>query len=240
MGQFFQVLDGQMSRYKDRLVRDLRLSPEAATTLATTIDEELRSADQALLRELEKSSPLSIEQRLEWFSLYQVWKNDIDPRIEIPSDVDLSHVHLQNALMVMRARVHLYMSFVFAGDGLFQVLARRGRQGSALRACARYIRKNPLRALRNAVAHGNWELTTDGSVKYWARKGQDDSAWRDCWKWLRKHWARKGQDDSEAMSEFVASEEDVHFYVALSRCVAWASLSSFHEVLRKAEGHWQN
>ncbi len=140
---------------------------------------------------------MDIERRLMFFEDYNVWDVVIRPASECPSRHPLRHHIVQRAFVEMQWVRHLYCSFVFAGDGLFEILKRRGPAGSCVRKCSAFIRENPVRALRNAVAHGNWQMVPPSftSVEYWAKKGSS-------------------RDDP--YSVFHASLEDLQFYLDLT------------------------
>lgn len=112
----------------------------------------------------------------------------------------------------------LYMNYIYAGDGFFELLKKKAASGSVTKKIAGFIRDNPLRALRNAVAHGNWYLTISG-IKY---------------------FARKGSDPNESIVSFEASVDDLVFYEKVTSCVAWAALLSAARGCSEADGSLEN
>jgi hypothetical protein len=210
-----KTLDEQFRPYAPRTVEVLKIPYEQANSLATTIFQEITHADDAqLLSDLEGSSPLSLKHRLFFFENYQIWEGFIAPKLTCPSSHVLPAERVSNSFHEMLAIIQIYVSFVFAGDGLFQVLAKKAPKNSCVRKCSHYIRENPLRALRNAVAHGNWHLVYPNSLRY---------------------WARKGPDPNEPLTQFDATADDMNFYLSLTRCVAWATLLSINEKSGAAE-----
>lgn len=109
---------------------------------------------------------------------------------------------------VTRAQVIVqnYVCFIYLGEACFRVLARSTKSKSATRACCRYLTENPIRAFRNALAHANWEYKPDYSGLIF--------------------WAKKGSDPNESLSGFEVSQEDLNFWQALSRCVAYAAYTN--------------
>ncbi len=219
---FLRVLDEQMKTHFDKLVDrgKVGITPEAAENLATTISQEIGDApDATLWNELRSSPALSVKRRLFFFEDYQIWNAKIEPQLRCPNPGSLPPERVRTAHNEFLALIQLYMSFVFAGDALFEVLAKKSPPGSAVRKCTKLIRENPVRALRNAVAHGNWHLTASSSVRF---------------------WARKGRDLNEPMCEFEVSASDLSFYLALARCVAWTAYLVVAEHLGEKEGMLDN
>ncbi len=84
--------------------------------------------------------------------------------------------NIPNMPQLTRAQVIVqnYICFVYLGEACFQVLRREAPTGSTVKRCCRFLTDNPVRAFRNAVAHGNWKYTPEFSgLEFWARKGGD-------------------------------------------------------------------
>lgn len=207
-------LDRLVTRYTSRIVQEVGIPYQAANELATTITREIDHCDSGLLAGIRMSSPLSVKSRLLLFEEYFTWTGCIEPQVRrFQKDPDMPFEIQHNAVHKMLVLIQLYMNFVFAGDGLFEVLAKQGPSGSVMQKSARFIRNNPIRALRNAIAHGNWNLTTSGSIRYW----------------------RKGSDPNEPLSKFEATAQDFTFYVTFTQCVAWSSLLAVAKKLGDTE-----
>jgi hypothetical protein len=115
---------------------------------------------------------------------------------------------VKNNPFVTRAQVlsQNYICFVYLPESCFRVLAKSCPSGSAAKKCAQFLSNNPVRAFRNAVAHSNWTYRPDfGALVY---------------------WARKGSDDDEPLGRFEVGQDDLAFWQALSRCVAYAAFSN--------------
>jgi hypothetical protein len=210
------IIDERMRRHSRRLVDEVRIQPTQAHSVATTIFDEIRGAiDADLLKAIRDSSPMDIQRRLLFFEDYNVWDVVIRGASKCPTRHPLPPQIVQRAYVEMQWVVHLYCSFVFAGDGLFEVLKKRGPAGSCVRKCSAFIRENPVRALRNAVAHGNWQVVAPsfGSLDY---------------------WARKGESKDEPILQFHASLDDLRFYLDLTWCTAWASFLAVKESIGEA------
>ncbi|HMP03769.1 MAG TPA: hypothetical protein PKC45_14825 [Gemmatales bacterium] len=219
--QFLTVLDNQMRPYAPSVVGDIELSYDAANSLATTISREISTANNKddLLESLRASSALTVKRRLFFFEDLQIWNAKIEPTLHCPTEHEFPPERVETAFHEMLSVIQLYVSFVFVGDGLFECLAKEGPPDSCVQKCASYIRKNPIRALRNAVAHGNWHLTHTGTVKY---------------------WARRGPKANEALTQFEATADRMNFFVNLTRCVAWSSLRTVVNELGEGQGGLEN
>jgi hypothetical protein len=106
---------------------------------------------------------------------------------------------------VVRAQVitQNYLCFVYLGEACFTVLRKVAPQGSATKKCCGFLTDNPVRAFRNAIAHSNWRYLPDFSGL--------------------EFWAKKGGDPTETPSRFVVGQQELSFWQALARCVAYSS-----------------
>ena len=96
-----------------------------------------------------------------------------------------------------------YICFVYLKDTLFELLKRTMPSESITHKCCKYLLNNPVRAFRNSIAHGNWKYMTDFSgIEFWAYKGVPIAGPMDKW---------------------VVSQEDLSFWQALSRMVAYVT-----------------
>lgn len=104
-------------------------------------------------------------------------------------------------------RVHVlvqnYVAFVYMSDCLFVPL-RKAPDSTAVRRVCRFLTDNPVRAFRNAIAHGNWCYKDDYSGM--------------------RFWAKKGSETTEPMIEWAVEQNDLDFWQALARCAAYTVL----------------
>lgn len=109
---------------------------------------------------------------------------------------------------VTRAQVltQNYICFVYLPEACFRVLARTAPAGSAAKKCARFLSDNRIRDFRNAIAHANWTYRPDFKAII--------------------YWARKGPDPAEVLEKFEVDQDDLSFWQALSRCIAYATYSN--------------
>jgi hypothetical protein len=140
------------------------------------------------------ASLVPLEGRLEELVAFQKW-------------MDLNH-GLRPHPAVVRAQVitELYICFVYLGEACFGVVRKEPPAGSATKKCCKFLTENPVRALRNAVAHSNWNYLPDFSGL--------------------EFWAKKGGDLNEQPSKFVVLQDDLAYWQALARCTAYASYLS--------------
>jgi hypothetical protein len=190
----WQHIDAQMQSFADRLTNEVKLTPEMASKLATTIAADVRFLSLEQKKEIRIASPIPIEDRLAELQAFQGW-------------MDQAHT-VKNNPFVTRAQVlsQNYICFVYLPESCFRVLAKACPSGSAAKKCAQFLSNNPVRAFRNAVAHSNWTYRSDfGALVY---------------------WARKGSDLEDPLERFEVVQDDLAFWQALSRCVAYAAFSN--------------
>jgi hypothetical protein len=190
----WQHLDTQMRAFSARLASEVKLTPEMAEKLATTIAADVRFLSPEQKAEIRAASPVPLQDRLAELQAFQGW-------------MDQAHT-VRNNPFVTRAQVlsQNYICFVYLPEACFRVLSKVCPSGSAAKKCAQFLSNNPVRAFRNAVAHSNWTYRADfGAIIY---------------------WARKGSDPSEALQQFEVEQNDLSFWQAVSRCVAYAAYSN--------------
>lgn len=115
---------------------------------------------------------------------------------------------VSNNPFVARAQVlsQNYICFVYLPESCFRVLSKACPSGSAAKKCAQFLSNNPVRAFRNSIAHANWTYRSDfGALIY---------------------WARKGSDIEDPLERFEVKQNDLAFWQALSRCVAYVAFSN--------------
>jgi hypothetical protein len=187
-------LDDQMQAWGPRLRDDLGVSPESSLALATSIAEDVRALSDGAREAVLAATLVPIRLRLEELSAFQAF---MDTAANVPDMPQLTRAQVI---------VQNYVCFVYLGDACFRVLRREALAGSTLKRCCRFLTDNPVRAFRNAVAHGNWRYLDDFSGLVF--------------------WARKGDDPDEAPAQFTVSQRDLNFWQALSRCTAYAAYES--------------
>ncbi|MEI7614405.1 MAG: hypothetical protein WCK63_16010 [Betaproteobacteria bacterium] len=190
----WQHLDTQMKAFSARLTSEVKLTPEMAEKLATSIAADVRFLSPEQKAEIRAASPVPLQDRLAELQAFQGWMDQART--------------VRNNPFVTRAQVlsQNYICFVYLPEACFRVLSKVCPSGSAAKKCAQFLSNNPVRAFRNAVAHSNWTYRADfGAIIY---------------------WARKGSDPDEALQEFEVEQNDLSFWQAVSRCVAYAAYSN--------------
>jgi hypothetical protein len=185
----FAADDLKMSQWSDRLHRVVGVSEEASTHLATTIYRDILALPTSLLN---VSDVMSYTERFNELALFLNW---------------IAESHMEKASSLLsRARLTLsnYMCFVYLGDTCFTRLRKELPDGTAARLCCQYLTDNPIRAFRNAVAHGNWRVS-DGVVHF---------------------WARKGADPNEPLIEFQVPDADREFWFFLAACTGKSAFAA--------------
>ncbi len=187
-------LDTQMKLFSARLSSEVKLTPETAAKLATTIATDIRFLSLEQKSKIRATSPVSLKDRLSELQAFQGWMEEAQA--------------IRNNPFVTRAQVlsQNYICFVYLPEACFRVLAKVCPTGSAARKCAKFLSDNPVRLFRNAIAHANWTYRSDFQAIV--------------------YWARKGSDPTELLEQFEVTHDDLHFWQALSRCVAYATYSN--------------
>jgi hypothetical protein len=187
-------LDTQMQFFLARLTSEVKLTPEMAEKLATTIASDVRFLSLEQKAAIKAASPVPLADRLDELQAFQGWMDQART--------------IRNNPYVTRAQVlsQNYICFVYLPESCFRILAKACPSGSAAKKCAQFLNNNPVRAFRNAVAHANWTYRTDFKAIV--------------------YWARKGSDPNEPLERFEVEQDDLSFWQALSRCVAYAAYSN--------------
>ncbi|OQY06726.1 MAG: hypothetical protein B6I25_03380 [Planctomycetales bacterium 4572_13] len=191
MQEWFKI-DEQMATFGPRLRDDLKISPDATLKLATTIADEIRRTIKnhpELLDNLVKS-PIEV-------------KNRRDELLAFQGFMDICNNNKVKDPSVIRAQVcyQNYICFVYLGDIWFKAFMKNLDHNPSLRKCCKRLTNNPIRAFRNAIAHGNWRYLSDFSgIEF---------------------WAKKGSNQNKEMTRFEVSQDNLHFWQALARCVAY-------------------
>lgn len=154
----FEELDHKLSAYSPKLRDDLGIDPPASLRLASAIRDEIRALPVHLLPTLAGDSPLALKDRWEMLNLLIGW-------------LDSNHDYPDAFGQIVTVN---YIAFVYFGDTCFKVLRKELPKGTIAQKCCVYLTDNPVRAFRNAIAHGNWRFCLDRSgIDFWARKGAD-------------------------------------------------------------------
>lgn len=182
-----------MARWATRLYDNAKVPLDKCSALASEIGVEVKALSPESKAAIRKVSPVPVSARLDELRTFQMW-------MDLAIDASASPA-------VVRAQVitQNYVCFVYLKDALFDVLRREAPTGSVTKKTCKYLLNNPVRAFRNAMAHGNWTYSADFS-------GLD-------------YWARKGSDPAEPMSHFQVSQDELSFWQALARCVAYVGFS---------------
>lgn len=187
-------LDNQMRHWSARLRADVGLNPIEGRHLASIIASEVLALSADAKQRVRDASLIPLESRVEELRAFQTWMELVGQSRPHPA--------------VVRAQVvtQIYICFVYLGEACFNVLRRELPSDSATKRCCKFLTENPIRALRNAVAHSNWLYLEDFSGL--------------------EFWAKKGADPKERPTRFVVLQDDLSFWQALARCTAYASYVS--------------
>jgi hypothetical protein len=96
-----------------------------------------------------------------------------------------------------------YICFVYLKDTLFETLKKISQPDTVTKKCCKFLLNNPVRAFRNSIAHGNWTYKQDFSGL--------------------EFWAHKGEPNGQPMDKWEVNGDDLAFWQALSRTVAYST-----------------
>ncbi len=154
-------LDEQMRRWSTRLRDDLNISPPESNRLATTIVKDVGMLSDDAKARIRQSSPIPMKTRVEELEAFQGWMDRVHATSEPNPFAVRAQVVYQN-----------YVCFVYLKEACFDALRRELPTGSTAKRCCKYLTDDPVRAFRNAVAHGNWRYLTDFSgLEYLGSQG---------------------------------------------------------------------
>ena len=103
-----------------------------------------------------------------------------------------------------------YICFVYLKDTLFELLKKTMPSESLTNKCCKFLLNNPVRAFRNSIAHGNWKYKRDFSGL--------------------EFWAHKGVPNQESMDKWEVNQEDLSFWQALSRMIAYVTYLTISKI----------
>ena len=190
-------LNNEMLRWSSRLISELKFDMAEANKLSSIIYNGLVSLPDETKNDFRRSSFISIKDRIDEMKAFQGWMVFAN--------------NIKNNPYITRAQVITmnYICFVYLGNGLFKRLKSIFHSKSVTGKCCRFLLDNPIRAFRNAIAHGNWKYLPDFSGM--------------------EFWSQKGSDNNESYVKYVVSQEDLSFWQALARCTAYSTYLALEE-----------
>ena len=187
----FRLMDAQMADCSGCLRDDIGVTADVSRHLGTKIYQEVLDLGDGAKEAVKAASPVPVSARIQEIVCLQTLMEGVGP---------------DHPVVIRRAQVLccVYVCFVYLQEALFKVLLKNSDAQSATRLCCKFLTDNPVRAFRNAIAHGNWQYSEDppGIV----------------------YWARKGADENEPLSRFEVNQEDLNFWNRLARCVAQSAI----------------
>lgn len=163
-------LDNQISVWKDKLNREIKIPIDYCDCLASTIKHEIDTLKPDERNKLIDSNPIELKTRIEELQAFQSMMdtfNQMKPKPEIVRTQVIS----QN-----------YICFVYLKDTLFELLKKTLPANSITKKCCKFLLNNPVRAFRNSIAHGNWKYKDDFSgIEFWAFKGNPTESSMEKW-----------------------------------------------------------
>ena len=188
--EILAIFDSQMrDKYARKLISDVKVNQIDASVLASSIFNEASLFSTHLKEKIRTTSPVPIADRLSqvWMAINFYGQCGPDQFRAIPG---LAYAHTVTMS---------YISVVSLSDGLFDCVKKGGLPSTSVsKRCVKYLRENPVRAYRNAIAHGNWAANVaKGGIDFWARPG----------------------DENTKMEKWFVSQADLVFWYEFSRVV---------------------
>lgn len=154
----WEHVDLQMRKFRSKLMNDLGFDKATSSALATTFAQELKTLSEVQVRAIKESfGPVPIDLVFEEITAFQQW-------MELATEI--------SDPVVKRAQVitTCYTCFLYLGDGCFRKLAKFMPKNTAVSRACRFLVSKPIKAFRNAFAHGKWhyQFTNElASIVYW-------------------------------------------------------------------------
>jgi len=190
-----------MRQYSPRLCEDLGVTPQTSNCLASSIATEVKSLPAEVLCAIRDEDIVGLERRLDElvaFELFMNYAHDWQAKSGRFAPLTRAQVVCQ-----------LYVAFVYLGDACFTRLRKSAATGSTLKKCCKYLTDNPVRGLRNAVAHSNWRYTEDHTgIRF---------------HYFEDEQMTKGKD-------YTVKQLELDFWDKLARVTAYAALQTINEV----------
>jgi hypothetical protein len=221
--------DEQLFKHKDQLIINVKVDEKYVTNICTTIKKELTQLNNDVLLKIENASPVPLELRIEELSAF----NNMMDR--------MNFTELKNSREMVRTQVVVqnYFSFVYLQDNCFEVTKKNIPKGTLTLKICNFLLRNPVRAFRNSIAHGNWQYDFNPpGIKYFAHKGEKKIRVHGNWQFDFSSSetvtiSPKGEKVDEKMSEFTVLQDELHFWQALSRATAYTIFTYILENKKK-------
>jgi hypothetical protein len=190
--QSLQKLNRQLAVHRKRLLREVGLTGDEASKVATLVASDIRFLSPDAKAEIKAASPVQISARIDELLVFQAW-------------MDLAH-SLPKHPTIVRAQVIVqnYICFIYLKDACFEVISKQAAPKSVAARCAKHLSRGAVRDFRNAFSHANWQYNSTYTGL-------------ECWV------LQDGHNRLGPLKYFYVSQDDLTFWQALSRAVAYAT-----------------
>lgn len=158
MKEDWSKMDLQLKKDSDFFSKELKIDKDTINHIATKLAEEINDLSPDDKLEIRNSDLIDLRYRYQEVNAFNMGMNNTflnDPAI--------------GRLKMLATN---YLAFVYLNESVFNRLYKRMDRDTLTKKCCKFLINNPVRAFRNALAHGNWRFKTDFSgIVYWARKG---------------------------------------------------------------------
>lgn len=194
--RILSTFDQQLARHELKLRDELQIDAFSVRRLASKVWEDVSALATERRQLIVESSPVSPRDRIHQIEQTIAFNAACNPDLfaNVPGVAYAHTITLS------------YISVVYLSETLFDVIYKILEPNSPGKKSAAYLRNNPVRAFRNALAHGHWKFRSDGTAI--------------------EYWARKGSTGTEPMAKWEVSQNDLVFWYSLSRAVGYAALKA--------------
>ena len=129
----------------------------------------------------------------------------IDELLVFQAWMDLAHLRPKHPTIVrVQGIVQNYICFIYLKDACFEIVSKQAPPKSVAARCAKYLSRGAVRDFRNAFSHASWQYNSTYTGL-------------DCWVLQNAH------NRLRPLNHFYVSQDDLTFWQALSRAVAYAT-----------------
>lgn len=153
------TFDEILAKESDALSK-LNIDKKYHSKIATYIDEELSKLDKSDIYKIKEFSPVDLNERIQELGRFD----------ELVHKVLNNKDKISGNEMTCFITYRSYMLFVYIKDNCFEKTKAITHNGTITKKICTYLTENPVRAYRNAIAHGNFFYSPkDQEIIYYNR-----------------------------------------------------------------------
>lgn len=202
MRMIWVKLDNLMGQFATKLRDDLGINAPYSQCLATTMANEIRKTPKPKIMDFLNSEMVDLRLRIDELKAFERFM-DYSAFIQ-------KNAGIEPGLARAQVIVQLYISFVYLNEACFSKFRKICPAGSVVKKCCKSINDNPIRGIRNSVAHANWKYNPDFS-------GLIFNYFKD--------------EQKTILDSFELNQLDLSFWSSLSRTTAYVIYETTNEIL---------